>query len=515
MITANIPAGTNSNTVTLQSLSFAPATVGFNVYRGTIPQRLYRIASGQPIAATYTDTGAGATLNPAPDANFDHANVYWRFELQPAAPVDIVSTNTVGNSQLQMAANVYRGTIARISAGTGEGQELQIAGNTATTLTLTQKWGIEPDTTSSFSVVESSWHYGSTGTNSPVSFSVPDRPGASVEVSGRAANVRNEETDPALSPLTVWQIGGVSVVPVDQSVPPAPSFGLVPTGNGSVQVQAIGFGTLVNTRTITAGTMTIGYWDELNGPTVVALSAPVAATDSTVQLNTANAAQVGDLLQVEAEVMVVQQISLDGLTYTVARGAYATAPGSYEVGVPAWDLSRKTFILPFFPDFFGSPASGSYSYPLSFPDKRIVTADLFMTNARGNSEAAQAAFTDVTDYGLRTLSGGQLTLQIDGPLAIQTNAAPPLTIDSTHSVRDVFAMLNQAPTGTSVELEVTQNGQPYCSLTIPVNQTSSNVVDGATLGTLEAQAQIGLNVVSVSQTQYTAPGSDLTVTIRL
>ncbi len=515
VVTANIPAGTDTNTVTLQSLSFASATAAFNVYRGTTPQRLYRIASGVAVAAVYTDTGASATLDPAPDANYDHANFYWRFELQTAAPVDIVSMNTIGNSQLQMASNVYQGMIARISAGTGQGQELQVAGNTATTLTLTQNWGIEPDTSSSFVVVESSWHYGSTGAASPVSFTVPDHPGASVEVSGRAANVRNEETDAALSPVTVWQIGGVSVVPVDQNVPPAPEFGLVPTGNGSVQIQAIGFGTLINTRTITAGTMTLGYWDELNGPTTVALSAPVAPTDSAVQLNTANAAQLGDLLEVEAEVMVVQQISSDGFTYTVARGAYATMPGSYSAGVLAWDLSRKTFILPFFPDFFGSPASGNYSYPLSFPDKRIVTADLFMTNARGNSEAAQTAFSAQTDYGLRTLSGGQLTLQIDGPLAIQTNAAPPLTIDSTHSVRDVFATLNQAPTSAAVELEITQNGQTYCSLTIPVNQTSSNVVDGAALGTLVAQAQIGLNVVSVSQTQYTSPGSDLTVTIRL
>ncbi len=515
VVTANVPAGTNTNTVTLQSLSFSSTTAGFNVYRGTTPQRLYRIASNVTVSAVYTDAGASATLDPAPDANFDHANFYWRFELQPAAPVDIVSTNTVGNSQLQMAANAYQGMIARISAGTGQGQELQIAGNTATTLTLTQNWGIEPDTSSLFAVVESSWHYGSTGAASPVTFTVPDRPGASVEVSGRAANVRNEETDPSLSPITVWQIGGVSVVPIDQSVPPTPSFGLIPTGNGSVQVQGIGFGSLTNTRTITAGTMTLAYWDELNGPTTVALSAPAAAADTTVQLNTANAAQVGDLLQVEAEVMVVQQISTDGLTYTVARGAYATTPGTYTAGVLAWDMSRRTFILPFFPDFFGSPASGSYSYPLSFPDKRIVTADLFMTNARGNSEAAQAVFTARTDYGVRTLSGGQLTLQIDGPLAIQTNAAPPLAIDSTHSVRDVSAMLNQPPTDAPVELEITQNGQPYCSLTIPVNQTISNVVDGAGLGTLVAQALIGLNVVSVSQTQYTAPGSDLTVTIRL
>ncbi len=515
VVTANIPGGTQTNTVTLQSLSFSASTASFNVYRGTTPQQLYRIASQQPTAAQYTDNGAAATTTPPPDANFDHANFYWRWELVPETPVNIESANTVGNSQLQMVVNEYQGMMARISAGTGQGQELPIASNTATTLTLAQNWTVAPDSTSTFTVVEAGWQFGTTGSASPVSFTVPDRPGMTVEISGRAANVKNEETDPALSPITPWQIGGVTVTPVDADVPPQPSFGLSPTGEGVVQVQAVGFGTLINTRTVTAGTLTLGYWDELNGPTTVSLAAAVAATDTAVVSNIPPGVVAGGLLQIEAEVMLVSAVSTDGLTCTVTRGVYGTTAASHAAGVGVWALLKKTFILPFFPDFFGSLESGSYSFPVTFADKRIVTADLFMTNARGNSELALEAFTGTSDYGIRTLSGGQLTLQIEGPLAIQTNAAPVLVMDSPHSVRDIFAMVKQAPTGSAVELEVTQNGTSYCSLTIPVGATMSNVVDGAGLAPLGDQAQIGLNIVSVTQTANTAPGSDLTVTIRL
>jgi len=64
-------------------------------------------------------------------------------------------------------------------------------------------------------------------------------------------------------------------------------------------------------------------------------------------------------------------------------------------------------------------------------------------------------------------------------------------------------------------MQVTQNGNVYCELTIPTSATASNVVDGFALGPLSAQAIMGLNITSVVQTANTQPGSDLTVTIRL
>jgi hypothetical protein len=119
------------------------------------------------------------------------------------------------------------------------------------------------------------------------------------------------------------------------------------------------------------------------------------------------------------------------------------------------------------------------------------------------------------DEGLRSLSGGQLSIQVEGILAIQTNAAPPLTMQETHSVRDVFANISTAPTGSAIELQVTQNGQTFCTLTIAVGSTTSNVLDGFALGPLTANSLIGLDIVLLTQTSASIPGSNLTVTIRL
>jgi hypothetical protein len=111
--------------------------------------------------------------------------------------------------------------------------------------------------------------------------------------------------------------------------------------------------------------------------------------------------------------------------------------------------------------------------------------------------------------------GGQLTIQVEGSLAIQTDAAPPLLVETSCSVRDVYAVVQDAPAGAPIVMQVTQNGVVYCDLTIATGATVSNDVDGFALGPLQAEAIIGLNITSVVETADTAPGSDLTVTIRL
>ena len=88
-------------------------------------------------------------------------------------------------------------------------------------------------------------------------------------------------------------------------------------------------------------------------------------------------------------------------------------------------------------------------------------------------------------------------------------------MDTAHSVRDIYAVVKSAPTGTAITMNVTQNGTSYCQLTIPINTVISNDVDGYALGPLAEKAQIGLDITAVTETAGTSPGSDLTVTIRL
>ena len=235
--------------------------------------------------------------------------------------------------------------------------------------------------------------------------------------------------------------------------------------------------------------------------------------DTSLSLGTAMTASSGDLIQIDAEVMAVTGVT--GTTLNVSRASHGSAAAIHTIHTGVYLLAKKIFVLPFAQDFFGSPASGSYAYPITIPDVRIAAAELFMTNSRGNSSVGTESFTDTDDLGIRTLLGGQLTIQVEGPLAIQTNAAPPLQVETNCSVGRVYAVVQDAPSGAPVVMEVTVNGVVYCELTIADGATTSNIVDGFALGPLTPQVAISLNITSVVETSDTTPGRDLTVTIRL
>src|SRR5581483_4148162 len=209
----------------------------------------------------------------------------------------------------------------------------------------------------------------------------------------------------------------------------------------------------------------------------VLLNTAMAATDTSFTVGTAISAAAGDLVQIDAEVMVVQASVAGGTTVVVTRASHGTTAASHSVHAGVYFLAKKIFIMPFAQDFFGSPASGSYAFPITIPDIRIAAGELFMTNSRGNSPVGAESFTGTTDVGLRSLLGGQLTIQVEGPLAIQTNAAPPLVVETACSVRDVYAVVQSAPSTDPITMQVTQNGQVYCTLTIATGATASNVVD--------------------------------------
>jgi Flp pilus assembly protein TadG len=165
-----------------------------------------------------------------------------------------------------------------------------------------------------------------------------------------------------------------------------------------------------------------------------------------------------------------------------------------------------------FPDgFFGSPYSGSWSYPISLPDVRVGSAELFVTNQLGNSTITGICMTHNDENGLRTLSGGQYSIQVDGYLAVEQSVAPAIVVEAAHSVRDVFAILGSAA-DAQVQVQVNVNSAVYCTLTFAPGTIASNSILGSTLPPLQAMAQVTVAVLSVGQTY---PGADLTVIIRL
>jgi len=498
----------DNSSVTLSDLSFTPGTASFNAYRGSTPANLLRIATAQAPATTFTDTGLSAQLVPPPDSSFDHGNFYWRMEVQPETAATICANNTVGNSSLEMAANEYLGLTVRITRGTGAGQEQSIATNDTTTITTATPWIVTPDATSYFVVAETGWHFGAVTRSSPVSFQIPNLGGETVHLTGRAANVLNQAQNTTLAIVTRWQIGGSANG--DSAAPSMPAFALN-AASGAAVLSGVGFTSLENTVSISSATLTLHYWNELNPTPTTTLASAMAATDTALTLTVAGAALPGSILQIDGEVLAVTAVANSETQYNVRGGLDGSSAAAHNAQAIVYQLTAMTVIVPFPEGFFGSPYCGDWSYPILLPDARLAGGELWVTNAFGNSPTATACFTNMLDEGLRTLSGGQYSIQVDGFLAVDQFAAPALVVDASHSVKDVFAILGTAA-DAPVNLQLNLNGASWCQLTFGAGAIVSSTVDGFGLPVLTAGAQLTLSVLSVGQTY---PGADLTVIVRL
>jgi hypothetical protein len=510
IVRAHVPSEADTNQIMLRDLSFGAGTETFHVYRGTNPAQLFRIAENEPVADRFADDGRNATAATPPDRNYHHANFYWRLELVPPNASTIHSAASIGNEALGMTENEYRGKVVRITAGTGKGQERVVSENNDVQLTLTKPWEVEPDETSEFVVAESGWNFGAMTESSPVTFTVPNRQKASIHIIGRSANINDRECAPELSPLTRHTIGATA----DSYVPEAPKFGLESAGRGNVALVGISFDDLQNTHSITAGSLTLHFWDELQGISTVELATAVDASAETITITNPAAAKDGVLLQAGKEILVAHSIHEDGVTYEVQRGAYGSTAADHEAGVPVFHLDRRVSVMPFVKGFFGSPASGSYGHLVTLPNARIAAAEFFVTNSLGNSRVTGINYAHREGGGIRTLSGGQITLQVEGTLAIQSDAVPPLATDTKRAVRDVFGTLSSPPVGGSVEVRVKAGGEKYCDLTFADGRSASTVFDGAGQPPLDPRAPLGLEILSIPRGENTSSGAGLTVTVR-
>jgi hypothetical protein len=202
-----------------------------------------------------------------------------------------------------------------------------------------------------------------------------------------------------------------------------------------------------------------------------------------------------------------------GKILTCVRGAHGTTAAAHSSGASIFTLLQQVFVVPFAKHFFGSPASGNWSFPAIFPNVRLISSELFVTNSQGNSPTSSINFTGSLDGSLRTLSGGQLSFQIGGFLAIQANAAPDVILDASKAVRDIYAVVQQPPVGSAININLNLNGTLYCTLTIPAGSTRmAAALDGAALPPLLVQDRLSIDITGVG---LTTPGSSLTVIIRV
>ena len=348
-------------------------------------------------------------------------------------------------------------------------------------------------------------------------FAVPNFSGEVVQITGRAANVNDVECDPLLAIVTRWQIGGSGTAETaETAAPPTPIFGVgAGQRGGVVELSGVSFSDLTNTRSISSATLTLYYWDELQTLPAIALANDISPNDESLNLTSAGSA-LPKMLQIDAEVMQVAAVGQDGLQYQVTRGMDGSQAASHQAGTPVYQLLSKTVIAPFPPDFFGSGYSGGWSYPVLLPNARVATAELFVTNDRGKSPIASCCLTGVESNGLRTLSGGQVDLSVDGILAIESDAVPAASLSQSSSVKDIFAKVEQPPVGSPLSCVVKVNGEAIPVLTIegePISNTIDITSDPGVCGLkILAGQPITLDITAVGSTY---PGKRLTATIRL
>ena len=516
-VPALLPNSSSTNSVTVGGMSFPNTSVAFNVYRGTSPQLLYLIARSQALASSFTDTGLAPQPIGPPDASFDHANFYYRNEYAGPFPTDTFSSTTIGWSSMGAVPAAYASMVVLITDGTGKGQERSIVSNTATTLTLLTPWSINPGLDSIFVIAEAAWKLAAISSHGPAQFDLSYRVGGVIQVTGRAANILNQESNRDLAPISRMHMGGGST---DVGVPGTPSFSLETPGGGDLTVFDVGFSDVTSANNVTSGTLQLFYWNELDTPSRYSLAQALVVGSSAVFLvGPANPYTpfVGQLIQIDQEIMSIVSVNSDSTGYTVTRAAAGSTAVLHDAGAIVMHLDTSVVVMPFASGFFENRASNNYIHTVSVPDIRISAAEFFVSNSFGNSQANLVSYVG-NNALLRTLSGGQFSLQVNGYLATQQNAAPPLVVEATHAVRDIRLTLGHAPAGYVLTVDLLQNGSQYSRLTYdPTQPTPSAIVDGIDLPPVIEGALLSINLTLSLIPNYNEalnPGRDLTVTIR-
>ncbi len=513
VVRAQIPAGSSAQ-VHLEDVSFAPQTESFVVYRGASPSELRRLGGIRPLASLVVDAGEQQAIgkNP-PDSNYSHANFYWRHELVPPVGATVWGNDRIGSSILDLDANELSGATVRIVAGPGVGQERRIRVHDSNTMIISPPWVAIPNSSSVFVVAESTWMVAGTSHTDRVRFQVNNHPGAVVHILGLAANARNEECSPELSIVTRHAIDGGAGSLLDSGPPPAPTFGLVSDGQGMVVIGGVGFSSLQNTRSIHALSLTLHYWNELSVLEFRELQGSVGVEDVSWSVSNAQSVQSGRIVQVGSELCEVLEVEANG-NLKLRRGVLGSDASEHPSGSSMRVLDRRLVMIPIAREFFGSPASGSWSHQVHLPAARVVAAELFASNARGHSDVVYRYFGTTTSGGIRTLQGGQTLIHLSGPISIGAGQGSGALIGEPRVTRDLFALVAEAPLGGSVGLEVLFNGNKVAELTIESGQTRSHVEPGLAIPAADEGTVISVEITNVPPSGTGYPGRDLTVILR-
>lgn len=353
----------------------------------------------------------------------------------------------------------------------------------------------------------------------------------SIDVEGRVVTASMYDLVGHVGPLPA-DVASVSVpgeltfsYPTDSAAPSeAPSFGVGKgrTG-GSLEFSGFAFAdTATNTASVSSGVITMYYADELHPPAAGAkLSGAITATANyligTGELVPGWAGYtsgMSELIMIDGEILQATNpgLSLNGAN--LLRGQKGSTAAAHAAGAKIWLLKKKTVQVSFPPEFFGG-AGGWYDYApvVNMPSIRLCAADLYVTNSVGNSPVKTIWLGSQVEGGLRSGSGSQIELIVEGVLGIEANAVA-VTVPNSVSLSQIFAVVDQAATGAGLACVVKVDGVAIGTLTAAAGFPTLAGIDWSALDgvVIAGGAQLSVDVTAVGTT---FPGKRLRVIVRL
>jgi hypothetical protein len=146
---------------------------------------------------------------------------------------------------------------------------------------------------------------------------------------------------------------------------------------------------------------------------------------------------------------------------------------------------------------------------------RVCAVEFFVTNVHGNSPVETGNYTTGSlDKGLRVLSGGTIEMVVEGIIGVESNAVPEVRLPLATSILDIYAAVDEAPTGSGISVQVKVDGDGYGDEATIADGTATpaNTVSGRDLPAIAAETPIRLDVTGVGST---FPGRRLVIRIRL
>lgn len=153
----------------------------------------------------------------------------------------------------------------------------------------------------------------------------------------------------------------------------------------------------------------------------------------------------------------------------------------------------------------GEPRDGSDAASVFAVERRLLAVKAAQQGRAVSTTTVQRITQQAAGGGAATL-----VLSVPGVLAIQSDAAPLMTLGEERTATEVVALVKQAPLGADLTVEVLVGGDAWVEATIPDGE--ENVTVALEDKTIPAATLVQVNITAVG---LTFPGADLTLLVRL